>query len=324
LSTGTGGHTAFGGFGLASRKFGLLLDTVVSADVVLGNGILITANSTQNTDVFWAIRGSAPSFGIVTSWTYQTVPAPDSIGFTIVWKRNLTQDEFVTTYLAYQNFSQTAPRDLGFDGDIFGGLGKAINITFLGFWYGKSSAFNSTIRPFLAQLPAGFILASQAYNWIDGLKFLSGRNSLDTSKPDTSDIFFVKSLQTKGPHTQDALKSFTNFLFTQGMNIDTHWFIGFDCEYLTATSVLDPLTIMSLPVYGANSTISDYAQNATAYNNRDAFITYQFYATSGNETFPGDGISFVMNMLNSLEPNPQAACTCIFPLSLGDCYYRRP
>jgi FAD/FMN-containing dehydrogenase len=50
---GTGGHTGYGGFGLFSRKQGLLVDTVVSAQVVLANGTLITANNATNTDIFW-------------------------------------------------------------------------------------------------------------------------------------------------------------------------------------------------------------------------------------------------------------------------------
>lgn len=285
---GSGGHTSFGGFGLSSRTYGLLLDHVTSAEVVLANGTIITANDKQNTDVFWAIRGSGPSFGIVTSWTYQTIPAQDSIGFTVTWQRNLTQSEFVTIYSAYQNFSQTAPRELGFDGDILGGLGAPINITFLGFWYGKPSALNHTIAPFLDKLPLGYNFSAKTYNWIDGLIFLSGSGSLDTSKPDSNDTFFVKSLQTKGPHTQKALESFAEFLYSQGVNADTNWFIGFD-------------------LYGANSKISSVPRDATAYANRDAFITYQFYASSGNKTFPSDGISFVTDMFNSLEPNPQAA-----------------
>jgi len=286
---GSGGHTSFGGFGLASRKYGLLLDTVVSAQVVLANGTLITASSTQNTDIFFAIRGSAPSFGIVTSWTYATIPAQDSIGFTINWGRTLSQAEFVTAYQAYQNFSQTAPSDLGFDGDISGGQGSPIALSFLGFWYGSASTFNSTLAPFLSKLPSGYQFSPKTYSWIDGLKFLSGDNSLDTTQPDGTDTFFVKSLQTKGPHTTASLQSFTNFLYTKGVNADTNWFIGFD-------------------LYGGgNSKISQIASSATAYANRDAFITYQFYASSGSSSFPSDGISFITSMLNSLETNVQAA-----------------
>ncbi len=50
---GTGGHTGYGGFGLFSRKAGLLVDTVVSAQVVLANGTIVTASNTGNTDIFW-------------------------------------------------------------------------------------------------------------------------------------------------------------------------------------------------------------------------------------------------------------------------------
>jgi hypothetical protein len=207
------------------------MDTVVAAQVVLANGTLITASATQNTDIFFAVRGSGPSFGIVTAWTYQTIAAQDSIGFTINWKRTLSQAEFVTAYQAYQNFSLTAPKDLGFDGDIDGGQGSPIALSFLGFWYGDASAFNSTIAPFLAKLPSGYTLSPKTYNWIDGLKFLSGDNSLDTTAPDSTDTFFVKSLMIKQPHSTASLQSFTKFLYTQGVNASTSWFIGFDRKH---------------------------------------------------------------------------------------------
>jgi hypothetical protein len=239
LYTGTGGHASFGGHGYSSRKFGLLLDTVVSAEVVLADGSIITANGTNNetSDVFWAIRGAGPSFGIVTSWTFQTIPAQNATGYTIIWNRNLTQDEFQTTYSAFQDFCQTAPPiDLGIDGFIFGGPGKAINISFIGLWYGEDSAFPSVIQPFLDQLPPGYKFEYQVYDWIDGLRFAYNNKTLDTTEPDTTDTFFVKSLQTKEPHTQDALQSFANFLYTTGVdpnNASSNWFITFDCEYYT-------------------------------------------------------------------------------------------
>jgi hypothetical protein len=238
LILGSGGHTSFGGFGLASRTFGLLVDTVVSAQVVLANGTLITASSTQNTDIFFAIRGAGPSFGIVTSWTYATVTAQDSIGFQIKWDRTLSQAEFVTTYQAYQTFSKTAPRELGFDGSIDGGKGSPIALSFLGFWYGPASSFNSTLAPFLSKLPSGYKFTPKSYSWIDGLKFLSGRDSLDTSAPNIPDTFFVKSLQSKGPHTTTALQNFVKFLYTHGVNANTDWFVGFGREYFNLILLL--------------------------------------------------------------------------------------
>jgi hypothetical protein len=68
---------------------------------------------------------------------------------------------------------------------------------------------------------------------------------------------------------------------------------------------------------GGNSKIASVPTSATAYANRDAFITYQFYASSGNQSFPSDGISFVTNMLNSLEPNVTAACWSTLPFTVN-------
>lgn len=67
--------------------------------------------------------------------------------------------------------------------------------------------------------------------------------------------------------------------------------------------------MLALVYGGGDSAISKVPKDATAYENRETFITYQFYASSGSKTFPSDGISFVANMLTSLEPNPKAACT---------------
>ncbi|KAJ6483169.1 hypothetical protein C8R45DRAFT_779246, partial [Mycena sanguinolenta] len=49
---GIGGHSGYGGFGFTSRVWGLTLDTIKSAAVVLANGTIATASSTVNTDLF--------------------------------------------------------------------------------------------------------------------------------------------------------------------------------------------------------------------------------------------------------------------------------
>ena len=50
---GTGGHTLYGGFGYFGRIGGLLLDTVVEAEVVLADGSLVVASNTSYPDLFW-------------------------------------------------------------------------------------------------------------------------------------------------------------------------------------------------------------------------------------------------------------------------------
>jgi FAD/FMN-containing dehydrogenase len=70
-TTGIAGLTLGGGYGWITRKFGLTIDNLVSADVVTANGELVRASPTQNSDLFWALRGGGGNFGIVTAFEFQ-------------------------------------------------------------------------------------------------------------------------------------------------------------------------------------------------------------------------------------------------------------
>lgn len=69
--TGVAGLTLGGGFGWISRKHGLTVDNLLSADVVTANGEALTASRNENSDLFWGLCGGGGNFGIVTSFEYQ-------------------------------------------------------------------------------------------------------------------------------------------------------------------------------------------------------------------------------------------------------------
>jgi FAD/FMN-containing dehydrogenase len=108
--TGIAGLTLGGGFGWLSRKHGFTCDSLISAQIVTANGQLLTASASENSDLFWGIRGGGGNFGIVTSFEFQLHPVgPEVLAGMMIYRLEDASD----VLRFFRDFTASAPEELG-------------------------------------------------------------------------------------------------------------------------------------------------------------------------------------------------------------------
>jgi FAD/FMN-containing dehydrogenase len=107
-TTGVGGLTLGGGLGHLTRRFGLAIDNLLAADMVLANGERVRASAEEHPDLFWAIRGGGGNFGVVTTFEFRLHEVNTVIGGPTFWPVEMSAE----VLSVYREFLPSAPREL--------------------------------------------------------------------------------------------------------------------------------------------------------------------------------------------------------------------
>jgi len=243
-TTGVAGLTLGGGTGYLTRKYGLTIDNLLEADVVLADGTFVTANRTQHPDLFWALRGGGGNFGVVTSFLFQAHPVKMVFAGPIFWD---AAKDGKAVMRAYRDWLPTAPEEYGF----FVGLKTVPPVdpfpkehwgkracAVIGAYNGPAADGQQGIGRLLKELPSPF------FNWMGEMPYPMIQSLFDP--------FFPKGLQWywKG----DFVKTLPD------QAIDTH----------IAQAAKAPSAFSLMHLYPIDGAVRRVAKDATAWSARDA------------------------------------------------------
>jgi FAD/FMN-containing dehydrogenase len=176
-TVGIAGLTLGGGIGVLCRAYGLTCDRLVAADVVTPDGATHTVDANREPDLFWALRGGGGGNGaIVTSFTFETAPAPTISTFTL----NFPPARTARVLTSWQNWMAAAPNQLW---SLCGvGTGTPPTNRVSGSWIGPEGGLSAHLNELVAAVGAAPTRrVSQRLGYMDAMKFYGGCSGLSVA-----------------------------------------------------------------------------------------------------------------------------------------------
>ena len=186
--TGIAGLTLGGGVGWLIRKYGMTIDNLLSAQIITADGKILTASSTQNEDLFWAVRGGGGNFGVVTSFEFRAHPVKTVLGGMILYPRPAAVD----VIRHFRDFMATAPDELTAYAALLHGPDGSPLVGIIPCYCGDVVEGERVLQP-LRKFGAPVVDAIQA------MPFTAMQSLLGPSFPDGNQNYWKSTLQRELP-----------------------------------------------------------------------------------------------------------------------------
>lgn len=289
-TTGVSGLTLGGGLGHLTRQYGLSIDNLLEAEVVLANGDLVTASAKENPDLFWALRGGGGNFGVVVSFLFKLQPTHTIYGGPMLW--HIEDTKQMMTW--YNKFIINAPENIN------------------GFF-----AFLTVppVDPFPAHLQ---------------MKKMCGVVWCYTGDPEKAEEVFkpiraykTPALDFVGSMPLPALQTMFDGLYPPGLmwywkadfvkdlhevSIDIHAKFGSEM----------PTPLSSMHMYPVNGAAGRIAKNDTAWNYRDANYAVVIVGIDSDLSNKDNIINWARNYWNALHPFSEGGAYVNFMMEEGE------
>jgi hypothetical protein len=273
-ATGVAGLTLHGGIGWLSRRHGLSIDNLTSVDVVTADGKFLKANSHQNTDLFWAVKGGGGNFGIVTSFEFRLHPVGPQVWLAMTL---YSADKASAALRFFRDYIATAPEELGALAVFWSApdeppipkesQGKPV-VIFLACYTGDFEKGEQVIKP-LREFDTPIIDHSGA------MPFNQVQKSLDADYPDGR-LYYWKSL------------------YLQGLDDET-------IEAIINHAAERPSPITSLDVWALGGKIAQNRSSETAFAQRKAPFLLGIESNWDNPKDSAKNITWTRKVFNDMK-----------------------
>lgn len=274
-TVGIGGHTTVGGFGPATRRDGLTLDSLRSVEVVLANGTVVRASSSAHPDLFWAMRGAGQSFGIATSFEFDTKPQPPNV---VTYQYNITSSDSTVLAESLQAWQALVadpalPRDL-YTFVILQGPTLLVRGTFLG----TRAAFDALrLHDRVPNIAAAATTVSDA-SWLD--TYTATFRFTDNLLADAFFAARTAAVPAAALPANDTLAALITHLRAGSPGPAARWWVLIDAN---------------------GGAAADVAPDATAYPHRGALYYFQLYVASQEQRIGEEGMRFADGAVEALQ-----------------------
>ena len=304
-STGVAGFTLGGGIGWIQRKHGLACDNLKSADVVTVDGSFVHVSESENSELFWALRGGGGNFGIVTSFEFELHPVGPEVMAGLMFFPGERAKEILTFY---RDFYELASNEV----TLAAVLRLAPPAPFL------PEEFHGKPIIALAGMHAGSL--QQAAEDLSSVKKLT-EPIADLMTPRT----YVQMQTMLDASWQPGFQNYWKAEYLKGLP-DT----AIDVLVAHLATITSPLSDFKIPYLGG--AISDVPENDTAYGHRDAPMILNINARWSDASDADRHIAWTRDLWEAMQPYSGGGTYTNFtsvddqdrtPDSYGEAKYRR-